>query len=448
MKASMTVAFAYYETASDLGWTWRHNQGRVYMQTNLQELYPSVSFQSIYAENVPLYPECSPLFEGWAAAGVDLIVGTSYGFEQCMSPLAFKYRRTVWLAVSGLTHPNVTNWGTAWGRIYQPTYLAGIVAAHASKTGKLGCVMPLKVSDTLMALDAFALGVAHVNASYEVHVGWTNNWNSPLHEILGTDALASIGVDVVFYRVDGIEGLREANRLGLFIVGFNGDDRMLLGETVLTSPYINWGVIYLQIAEMVLLETFDSSTPIALFPGMREGAVALTDTSFLLKKSALEDMGAARDAILNGSDPFCGVFHTNNGKAVGTPGRCFNDTELNTVKWELFNVIDHGVWKLSTQSCLPGMYAIWDNATWSWTCLPCPAGTHSSAVETDRNLTLVCVPCGPGSAAPPRSSLCEACGKGNMPSPTNESCIQCPAGTYSDAGAFCVPCLGSLQSLP
>lgn len=32
------------------------------------------------------------------------------------------------------------------------------VAAHASKTGKLGCVMPLKVSDTLMALDAFAQG--------------------------------------------------------------------------------------------------------------------------------------------------------------------------------------------------------------------------------------------------------------------------------------------------
>eukprot|EP00667_Euglena_gracilis_P002136 EG_transcript_2136 len=416
------------------------------MHTRLREEYPDLALQSIYQDGVPEYPECSPIFEVWAKKGVDLIVGTAYGHQYCMQPLAWKYPNTMWLAITGDVHPNISNWATASGRIYQPTYLAGIIAGHATRTGRVGCVMPYRMADTRRQLAAFALGVAHFNASYEVHVGWTNSWNSPRHEILGTNALAGINADVVFYRVDGIEGLKQAIARDMRAIGVNADDRMLLGESVLTSPYYNWGVIYLQIARMVLLGTFESSSPIDLFLGMQEGVVALSAPSFLVRRCTLRDVGVAAAAILNGSDPFCGAFRTNRGTTVGAPGKCLNDTELDSIAWQPHNVIDHGFWLLPSEVCTPGSYAVWANETWTWTCRLCPAGTRSSVLATATNETMLCVPCGVGTVARAGSASCMPCAPGTAPSARKDGCVQCPADTYSEGGASCVLCPGSLQS--
>lgn len=47
-------------------------------------------------------PDC-PVFEAWAAQGMDLVVGTSYGHQYCMAYLAPKYPRHT--TTSGLTFP-------------------------------------------------------------------------------------------------------------------------------------------------------------------------------------------------------------------------------------------------------------------------------------------------------------------------------------------------------
>eukprot|EP00667_Euglena_gracilis_P001625 EG_transcript_1625 len=443
----MMVAFAYAKVTSDLGWTWRHNQGRIYMHTRLLEEFPTLALQSIYEENVPEYVDCTNVFEAWARRGVDLIVGTSYGHQFCMAPLAAKYPNTIFFAIAGDIDPNVPNWGSANARIYQPTYLAGIIAGHATVSGKVGGVLPMKLPQPQQLLAAFALGVAHANASHEVHVGWTGGWNSVQQEILGTKALMSLGTDVVFYCVDGMAGMKEGYRRGVHMIGFNADHRMLLGENVLASPYFVWGVIYLQVARMVLLGTFNASA-VDVFPGMVEGAVALSDPSFLVPRSSVLDAQAAGQAILNGSDPLCGQFRTNTGATVGYPGRCSAIQELNSMMWQPFNVIDHGTWLLPSQACVPGFYAIWADETWNWTCLPCPAGTFSRVVDSETNQTIVCAPCGAGRVSQAESGACDACPPGTAPSAANDSCVPCPADTYSDDGTACTPCSGSLQSHP
>ena len=42
--------------------------------------------------------------------------------------------------------------------------------------------------------------------------------------------------DVVFSRMNGLEGLQTAKALGMLGIGLDGDHQQLLGETVLTSP--------------------------------------------------------------------------------------------------------------------------------------------------------------------------------------------------------------------
>jgi len=47
--------------------------------------------------------------------------------------------------------------------------------------------------DAVSHFSAFAMGVARVNASIPVHVGWAGNWRAPIQDILVTRYMHSIG---------------------------------------------------------------------------------------------------------------------------------------------------------------------------------------------------------------------------------------------------------------
>eukprot|EP00667_Euglena_gracilis_P033412 EG_transcript_54186 len=96
-KTQLRVTFVYYEATTDFSWTWRMNQGRIYMVGQLLDLYPDLSVQTSYRENIPedAPPNCSPVLEELAQQKMDLIFGTSYGYQFCMAQLAPKYPDTI-----------------------------------------------------------------------------------------------------------------------------------------------------------------------------------------------------------------------------------------------------------------------------------------------------------------------------------------------------------------
>lgn len=52
-------------------------------------------------------PDCPSIFETWAQQGMDIIVGTSFGFQWCMAELAARYNNTVWFHISGFLKPAI-----------------------------------------------------------------------------------------------------------------------------------------------------------------------------------------------------------------------------------------------------------------------------------------------------------------------------------------------------
>ncbi len=71
------------------------------------------------------------------------------------------------------------NVGTYNARYYQARYLAGMLAAHASKAGVLAYIAPVPVPEVLQGINAYTLGARSVNPKITVRVYWTNNWRDP-----------------------------------------------------------------------------------------------------------------------------------------------------------------------------------------------------------------------------------------------------------------------------
>ena len=457
-KTHLDIGFVWVRDTSEMGWTWRHNQGRIFMHTRLTEKYPELEVRTHYAKNVDdtvKPPNCPSIYDKWGSAGLDIVFGTSFGHQECLADMVDKYPNTVWFHISGfLQKPEARNWGLGYARIYQPTYLAGIVAARGSQTGKIGAVFPRKLPETQRQLAAFALGVAHANASAEVHVAWTNKWEATEREVWATRQLAAEGCDVLFHRGNSIEAVVVAGELGCSTIGFVVDHRMVAGEHVLISPSFNWGVIYLHVAELVWQGKFAQATPTNLFPGLQEDAVGLTAPSFFVSKDTLAEVAAAGAAMVNGStDVFCGVIRTNEGTTVGAPRTCASVDNLRSMMWQPHNVIDYGFWPAPSEVCSPGEYPEWHALNKSFSCPACPAGTqshiygNSSTIPSHNHVEVFgCEPCRLGEYAPHNSSECLRCSPGSEPTAARDACQLCPADTMSASGDVCIPCDRGLES--
>jgi len=184
-------------------------------------------------------------------------------------------------------------------------------------------------------------------------------------------------------------------------IGFNADYQQLVGENILTSPAYVWGPMYVQVAQMVMGGTFASS-PVNLFPGFEEGAVMLTELSYLVPEAVVAEVANVTAAMRNGTfDVFCGVIPTNDGTTVGSPGACITGDAVQSLTWYPANVIDSGNFLLPSQVCYPGEEAIYMEGNHSYLCLPCPGGTYSVTSDNTDTENMTCIPCPLGEYAPP-----------------------------------------------
>eukprot|EP00667_Euglena_gracilis_P027656 EG_transcript_34433 len=169
-KSQLRVAFAYTHTITDMSWTWRVNQGRMFMAAQLMDLYPGLDLQTHFHENTDdnaRPPNCPSIFETWAKSKMDIIFGSSFGYQFCMAFLAPKYTDTLWFPLLGDMNLTLPNWGLGVGNVHQTLFLAGMVAGRETRTGKVGACMPVPIPQSYGHLAAFAQGVAYVNASVQ-----------------------------------------------------------------------------------------------------------------------------------------------------------------------------------------------------------------------------------------------------------------------------------------
>lgn len=232
---------------STSGYTYAHEQGIRYMQTELgladSQILEKDSLSD--SDSAAILTALDELI----ADGCNLIFGTSFGYMEELQQKAKEHPEILFSHGTGYLSYKY-NYNNYFGRIYQARYLSGIVAGmKASQGGNIGYVAAFgtTIAECTSGVNAFALGVQAVNPTAKVYVKTLNSWWDPTNEQAYAETLlnAPYNCEVIAQHCDTENPPVAAKNAGKFSVGYNSDmSKTPAGDSVLTSVVWNWGVYY------------------------------------------------------------------------------------------------------------------------------------------------------------------------------------------------------------
>ena len=428
-NAEVKLGMVYFGEISDVGWTYQHNDGMIAAREALERRGISI-YSEVYELVKP--SQSITLFEQLASRNFSLVIGTSFSFRNQIFNASKYYPNTNFLHVSGIDS-GVPNFKTAFGKLYQSRYLAGIAAGGTSKTGKIGYVASIPIPEVMRSINSFFFGAREINPNVTLIVTWVNTFYDESREEEAARRLVHLGCDVVGYHTDSRAVPRYMARRKLFSVGSNSDMRRIIGESILLSAYFNWGKIYEDMMYQSYTKTFSLTSP-SLWYDHAQGVAVASMPSFNVPKIVSSEIALRSQKMTHTSfDPFCPddrpppiEFNT----LTGCPSELQILTEISTIPNNV-NVKDIGDVQFFGELCPPGTRyietIIMDTSIYNITCVPCQPGEFSffEGVEGVSN----CSKCLPGTfSTDSESSVCLPCSIGfYAPTPGLSLCHPCPS---------------------
>ena len=312
------AGFIYVGPIGDAGWTYSHNQGRLEM-----EKLPYVE-PSRYIESVPEGAESARVITGLVRKGHNLVFTASFGYMDATLSVARRYKDVVFMHCAG--YKSAENVGNYFGRMYEPRYLAGIVAGKMTKSNIIGYVCAFPIPEVIRGINAFTQGVRSVNPSAQVNVVWTQTWFNPAIERDAADSLLDVGADVLTMHQDAPATLQAAEERGAYVIGYQSDMREFAPTAFLTAPIWNWEALYTKVAEEVHNGTWKSQS---IWWGMKEGLVSLAPMSDRIPADVQQLVKEKTAALISGQlHPFAGPINDQNGNQQVATGAIPSDGDL------------------------------------------------------------------------------------------------------------------------
>jgi len=262
------------------------------------------------------------------AQGANIIISTSWGYMDICEQLARDFPSVIF-AVMGNKY-NDTNLTNYYGKVYQARYLSGLVAGMKTKTNKIGFVAAWgkENSGITAGINAFALGVEKVNPKAKIYVKITHSWFDPMGEAFVSRALIADGCDVIAQHTDTPTPMIEAERAGVWGIGYSTDMSVNVPNAVITSVLWRWSAYYTFLVQSVMDGTF-TTTP--WYGSLKDQIIDLAplNKNIPLNAEAERIIDEERRRIEDGEfDVFNGVMETNNGKSIGREGGKLTDDEI------------------------------------------------------------------------------------------------------------------------
>lgn len=210
-------------------------------------------------------------FRQYGAAGYTLVIGHGFEFQDAAARVSPDYPRTTYVTTGGRTvRPNVAALSFAFD---EPSFLAGMAAAAASRTGIVACVGGTELPPVKSSFAAFAAGVRLVRADIRVIVTYIGNWDDMTAGKEQALALQRRGVDVIFQNADAAGlGVFQAAReqSGLLVIGSNANQNGVAPGVTLGSVVIDLPHAFLLVAKEIKERRF---TPRVIPLGTRDDVV-------------------------------------------------------------------------------------------------------------------------------------------------------------------------------
>lgn len=191
-------------------------------------------------------------YRQYGAAGYSLVIGHGFEFQEAAQRVAPEFPRTVFATTGGTgTAANVAALSFAFD---EPSYLAGMAAAAASKTGVLAVIGGTELPPVRASFDAFTAGARAVNPSVTVLSAFIGNWEDAGAGKEQALALIARRADVIFQNADAAgQGIFQAVResRGVWIVGSNADQNAVAPQVTLGSVVIDVPHAFLLLAREI-----------------------------------------------------------------------------------------------------------------------------------------------------------------------------------------------------
>lgn len=331
----LVVGALYVGPKTDYGWNQAHAEG----VATLKKLGVKV----IEEERVPETIQVAKSMESMINLDkANLIFATSFGYWEQMLKTAEKYPKVQFLHAA----PTVwkegmpTNAGSYNGYIDEAQYVSGIVAAYASKTGRLGFVGAKPYPASLRNINSFTLGARSVNPKATTQVIFTGDWVLPVKEAEAVNSLADQGIDVVTCHVDSPKVVIEtAEKRSIYSCGYHMNQSVLAPKGYLTGAEWNWEKVY---TDYVQWMREGKQWPHLLRGGLKERIVRNSPYGRAVSEKARKHADRVRDKFMDGSFIiYKGPIKDNSGKTVIPAGQSHGQTDvwLESMNWLVEGVI-------------------------------------------------------------------------------------------------------------
>ncbi|MDW8063945.1 MAG: BMP family ABC transporter substrate-binding protein [Candidatus Caldarchaeum sp.] len=261
------AGYIYVGPRGDYGWSHSHDQGRLWADRQM----PTAS--SVILESVP-EAQVTGAMQTLINQGVNLIIGTSFGYMDAMAELAEKNPNVYFVHINGFRAGVLgnapQNMSVADVNTYQIYYLEGLAAGAVTNTGSVGIIGSFPAPVITRLVNAFALGARYAykkrtGKEIKVNLVWLLSWFDPgKTRVAATSLIESVNADVLSYAEDSPTTLQVAEEYtttrGKRVWSFSHySDMTSYGRNAhLTGHIVNWGTVYLDFYRMVATKTWQS----------------------------------------------------------------------------------------------------------------------------------------------------------------------------------------------
>lgn len=332
-EGKFNVAFVYVGPIGDGGWTYAHNEARLYVEETMGE-----QVHTAYLESVPEGADAERVIRSLARAGFNAIFTTSFGFMDSTATVAEEFPDTYFVHVSGYKK-NDTNFANLFGAMESMKYLAGMIAgarAQADGSNRVGYIAPFPIPEVIRHANAAALGMRAVCPDCVMDIRWIFTWFDPNIEREAATSLLDSGASVVITGADTTGPVQVAGEQGKWGIGYDSRNSCDVDpEHCLTTPYWNWGIQYVSMIEEMIAGTFvpsdiyfdvdSGSLGLLGFMEGEEPAPGVPEEVIPQVRELLDRMSAGEFSRF---DVFTGPINNNKGEIVIPEGTSLTQSDL------------------------------------------------------------------------------------------------------------------------
>lgn len=302
----LKAAWIYVGPVGDAGWSFAHDLGRKAVEAKYGD-----KVKTTFVEKVPEGADAERVIRDLAQQGNKIIFATSFGYMEPMLKVAKDFPDVKFEHATG--YKTAENMRAYDARLYQDTYLAGVIAGKMSKTGTLGFVGSFPIPEVLRNINAFTLGAQSVNPKIKTKVVWVNTWFDPPKESEAAQSLMNGGADVLLQNTDSTAVLQTAEKAGKYAFGWDSDMSAFAPKAHLGSSIVDWSNYYVKSMQEVMDKTWKGG--IVTRWGVPEGQNDLVKIADVVPAETKAKVDELKKGMKDGSfNPFTGPIVDNTGK--------------------------------------------------------------------------------------------------------------------------------------